>query len=91
MKVVSVGFMGVKVEFPHATFQEENGALVVRSRAKEEDGIGHAILAIFPAGKWDCAINEDREDIQPQTMEEQLKTERARTDDIAFAASGGTP
>lgn len=83
MKVVSVGWMGAKIEFPHCTFRAvENGSLVISNH----DGTDRAL---FPAGSWNGAIYEEREDVTPQTLEEQLKEERLRTDDIAFAASEG--
>lgn len=83
MKVVCVGFMGVKLDFQNARFHEENNALIISSI------VDKGVLALFPAGKWDCAINEERPDVTPETLEEQLKNERKRTEDIAMAASEG--
>lgn len=83
MKVVSVGWMGAKIDFKGCTFTErENGSLSIL----DHDG---AQRAVFPAGKWDGAMYEDLPDVQAVTLEEQLKAENKAKESIAFAASEG--
>lgn len=83
MKVVSVGWMGAKIDFLMCTFREEqSGALSII----EHDG---QVRALFPAGKWDGAMYEDLPDVQAVTLEEQLKAENKAKESIAFAASEG--